>query len=336
MKPERHVLLISPVFHGYWEGVVRGLRSNGYRVTTWRYDERPTLAAKLRGKVLYDGMDRITDGGGTARQEREVSDAGIRVLGDAEPDIVIVIKGDQFDDRFWDALADLGVPSLVWLYDEIRRMRWSVDRLAQHRIVSYSPLDVAAMRASGIDATLVHDAFDPGCVGPTVPSDDVLFIGARYPHRTETLLELHRRGLPIRVVGRDWSRRWTDRLRTLSWERPDLPSGPPVPRSVAVGMMAGAFVSLNLHENQDGFTMRTFESAGVGGVQVIDRADVESLYEPGREILVATNVDEMVDVVGRIAREPAWAARIAAAGKVRTLAEHTFAHRIRTLEPLWA
>ena len=59
--------------------------------------------------------------------------------------------------------------------------------------------------------------------------------------------------------------------------------------------MAGARASLNLHGDQDGFTMRTFEACGVGGLQIVDRADVDSLYDPGSELLVFNSTQELVE-----------------------------------------
>jgi spore maturation protein CgeB len=99
--------------------------------------------------------------------------------------------------------------------------------------------------------------------------------------------------------------------------------------------MAGAAATLNIHGDQDGFTMRTFEASGVGALQLIDRSDVARHYEPGVEILPFSSVAEIVDLVGRAHRDPYWAARVRAAARDRTLAEHTFAHRARDLEEMW-
>jgi spore maturation protein CgeB len=178
-------------------------------------------------------------------------------------------------------------------------------------------------------------AFDPTFVHARIPSDEVVFIGARYPGRTAVLTELCARGVPVRAVGSDWSHRTLDRLRTWSWQRPEVPACPSVARGIGAGLMAGAAATINIHGDQDGFTMRTFEASGVGALQLIDRADVEMHYEPGVEILPFSSVAEIADLVARAGREPRWASRIRAAARARTLAEHTFAHRARALEDLW-
>lgn len=100
--------------------------------------------------------------------------------------------------------------------------------------------------------------------------------------------------------------------------------------------MAGSEATLNIHGHQDGFTMRTFEACGVGALQLVDRADVDVHFEPGREVLVFTDGDELAEHAERVIREPVWARSIAEAGRRRALAEHTLVHRMREVEALWA
>ncbi len=99
--------------------------------------------------------------------------------------------------------------------------------------------------------------------------------------------------------------------------------------------MAGARATLNVHGDQDGFTMRTFEACGVGAVQLVDRADVSRHYEPGVELAVFGSPEEAAELAHRAATDRPWADRLRAAGRARTIAEHTFVHRARALEALW-
>ncbi|MFN8045891.1 MAG: glycosyltransferase [Dermatophilaceae bacterium] len=100
--------------------------------------------------------------------------------------------------------------------------------------------------------------------------------------------------------------------------------------------MAGAPVSLNIHGDQDGFTMRTFEIPGVGGLELVDRRDVDVHYEPGREVLVFDTPDEAIELARRGLKDEGWSRSIREAGRARTMAEHTFDHRVAELERLWA
>ena len=95
--------------------------------------------------------------------------------------------------------------------------------------------------------------------------------------------------MPVRAYGRDWSGHPVDRLRTWRVGTPACRPSATSPRAEAYDVMAASAATLNLHGDQDGFTMRTFEAAGVGGVQLIDRTDVDGLYEPGAEVLPWTD-----------------------------------------------
>lgn len=138
------------------------------------------------------------------------------------------------------------------------------------------------------------------------------------------------------AFGRSWSRHIWDVVRTKQFRAAGVDSGRDLNRSDAYGVMAGSPATLNLHGDQDGFTMRTFEAAGVGAVQITDRLDVAHLFEVGKECLAFSNVEEMVELTKRAMSDFAWARKIREAGRKRALAEHTFDHRIRTLESLWA
>ena len=81
--------------------------------------------------------------------------------------------------------------------------------------------------------------------------------------------------------------------------------------------------------------MRTFEASGVGGLQIVDRVEVERYYDPGKEVLVYESEEELIEVCQRIFADPQWAHIIRVAGQKRTLSEHTFDQRVKILEGLW-
>ena len=231
-----------------------------------------------------------------------------------------------------------GLPRVTWLYDEVRRTRWTTERLSGiGPVATYSTLDASDFEADGVDARHLPLAFDHRLVPSysSQPTPSVSFVGARYPSREHVLNALHEQGVPVRVHGRDWSRHPVDRLRTWRLGAPALPSGRDVSRAEAYGIMAESVATLNLHGDQDGFTMRTFEAAGVGAVELIDRTDVGCLYDPGSEVLVWTTPEELVELCQRTRADPTWTDAIRAAARSRTLAEHTFDHRAAVLEGAW-
>ena len=139
-------------------------------------------------------------------------------------------------------------------------------------------------------------------------------------------------GLPVMARGRAWSPALSDRLRTFRLTAGSVPGGPDVDRSTAGQLYLDAAIALNLHgTGHDGFNPRTFEVCGVGGIEMIDRDDVTELYEPGSELLTFTSTDEVVEAWRRSERDSAWSDGIRRRARARTLADHTFTHRARTL-----
>ena len=265
-----------------------------------------------------------------------LTDRATEAVREARPEVIITVKGDSLGHAYWEAVDASGARQLLWLYDELARMDLDEAVLASRpSVLSYSPHDVMALQRRGLRAGHVLDAFDHTVPFTPTPSDEVVFVGARYPDRTRILTGLHERGVAVRAYGRDWSHHPFDRLRTWELDRPDLPSGRDVDRATAYGLTAGAVAALNAHTDQDGFTMRTYELPGTRSLQLIDRPDVDQLYDPGREVLVFSGLDDLAELCRRARTDRAWALAIADQGRTRTLAEHTFDHRVPVLEAAW-
>ena len=326
------VLLLSPVFHGYWSAFAAALEKLGHDVVVHRYD-----AATPRVRVSNALGYRL--GAGAANRAKAVmTTEAVRALGASKPDAVIVVKGDALGVDWWQALAESGARSAIWLYDELARMDYDAITLRTvGAVFSYSPLDVAALRTHGIDAQILPDGFDSLTDFSPRRSGAVNFIGARYPERERLLGMLSAAGEPVEAFGREWSRHPWDMVRTQRWRGAGFPAHRDVARPAYFGAMAGSLATLNIHgDGHDGFTMRTFEAPGVGALQLIDRADVAQHYEIGSETLVFENDEELLDHVRHARREPGWAAAIRDAGRRRTLAEHTLVHRMRRVADSWA
>jgi spore maturation protein CgeB len=335
------VLLVTPAFHGYGDSIGNALRRRGHDVTVHAYDAHVGAWAKARHKLTVELPEQLFGRLGADRMAsaaRRATDATLEVHAATRPDVVLVIRGDLFEPRFWDRLDETGKPFVVWLYDEVRRMRYDVTTLARATAVtSYSPLDVQSLREQGIDAHHLPNAFDRDrqVLRPTVRRDEVTFVGARYPDREQTLVGLHEAGVPVRAYGRDWSRHPADRLRTWRWHRPGVPAERDVDRDTAYAVMAGSTATLSMHTDQDGFAMRTFEACGSGAVQLIDRPDLDGLYDDGVELATWETFEELLELCARARTDLTWAQGLRDAGRRRTLAEHTFDHRVQVVEQLW-
>lgn len=329
------LLLVSPGFHGYWQSIEDAFASLGYAVTTHVYDASP-MWEKAYNKVRFEVGSRLIGGREHLSPEvvtRRAADAVRHV----KPDLVLVVRGDVLLDEFWDAVDQVGARVGTWLYDELRRMR--VHGAVQHRrgrVASYSSADVEALRAEGHEALHVPLAFDPRRGHRrSLDSGEFTFIGARFERRERFLASLQSAGFPIRAYGRDWSAHPYDQLRTFRFRPSRIPAGRDLPLDQALDVMAASVATLNIHGDQDGFTMRTFEASGIGAVQLIDRNDVAAFYEPGAEVLTFSDEAELLDAAARAERDRAGMRRLRQAARARTLAEHTYVHRARALEALW-
>lgn len=332
MKPRR-ILLVSPCFHGYWQSISSALEAAGHQVVVHCYDQPQGLKGRFENKLLHELPERLR----WSTAASAITQNAVAALKTTKPDIVVVVKGDQLEQDWWDSLHRSGAAKVTWLYDELRRMRYSIDTLAAiGPIASYSPLDTAVLQAAGIHAAHVPLAYDHRVQFDVTPQEAVSFVGARYPSREQTLRKLSASGVPVKAFGRSWSRQLWDIARTKQWKSAGIESGPDLARSDAYGVMAGSPATLNLHGDQDGFTMRTFEAPGVGALQITDRLDVAQLFEVGTECLAFVDEAELVDLANRAISDVAWARNIREAGRKRALAEHTFDHRVQALESLWA
>lgn len=329
------LLLISPVFYGYWKTVADALSNRGYKVVSHLYDVPASLSERVRNKALHDLPERFRP----ASFENLVTDNAIARLRQERPDIVLVIKGDQLGDAWWHALQGTGTRYATWMYDEFRRMRYSdkgFDLSLLGPIASYSPSDVQNLKSQGFEAIEVPLAFDAALDYIPFYTEHITFVGARYPGRERVITQLYDAGIPVKVYGKQWSRHWWDIARTRNFKNSGVPAGRDLNRSYAYGIMAGSSATLNIHGDQDGFTMRTFEASGVGGLQIVDRPEVSRYYDVGTEVLVYESPAELIELCQRVLTDTRWADTVRDAGQRRTRAEHTFDQRVQLLETLWA
>lgn len=325
------ILLVSPAFHGYWHAIADALTQLGHEVSAHRYD-----APDLRGRIANAVAERMQ--GAMARRAAEsASELAAAALLRIRPDAVLIVKGDALTATWWDALSRSRARSSVWLYDELERMQYDVETLQSlGAVMSYSTKDVSTLQSWGISAAHLPDGFDSLTPFTSRRSGRVSFIGARYPERERLLQMLEANGEDVEAYGREWSRHPWDVLRTHRWKGAGLRAHRDVTRADYYGVMAGSVATLNVHgAGHDGLSMRTFEAPGVGGLQLIDRPDVASHYEVGKETLVFTSDEELRDHLARVRREPSWAEAIRTAGRARTLAEHTLVHRMREAVARW-
>lgn len=330
------LLIISPAFHGYCHSIADGFRGLDYEVTVHRYDAFDTVKDKVRNKALYELPSKLGFDGQKAAEKAATSKA-LEVIEQVKPDKLIVIKADTLGDNFWQAVADRKVPYLLWLYDDLKRHRYTIEFLRSlPAVVSYARSEAESFAAEGINAHFVANGYDPKLAAfPTTRVPEIVFVGSRYENRETILLALKDAGLSVRAYGRGWSHHPFDRLRTWELKRPNLPAERDIPLHEAYRVQAAAAASLNVHGLQAGLAMRTFEVPGMNGLQLIDRPDVAEFYEIGKEVLLYQSTEELIELCQHIIADPRWSDSIRAAGLKRSQAEHTFFHRAQSMDALW-
>lgn len=162
------------------------------------------------------------------------------------------------------------------------------------------------------------ERFHPGTVSKR---EGMVFVGNRTPYRTRVVSSLN---YPLALYGRSWKG-----------------YRPPVNHDVhgwhiavkqTISLYQNALAVLNMKNEINvvsGLNQRSFEPQACGAMVLHDALeDIERCFEPGKEILVYRNTDELNELYEKVLSDKAWAQSIADAGYKRVMAEHTYQHRL--------
>lgn len=96
--------------------------------------------------------------------------------------------------------------------------------------------------------------------------------------------------------------------------------------------LSQARITLNFHLDIAGAhanNMRLYEATGAGSMLLTDaKSDLHAIFEPGREVAAFESADHCVKLLEHYLSNEAERSRIASSGLKRTLAEHTYRHRM--------
>ena len=251
------------------------------------------------------------------------------------PDMILAIRGDRVSrDAFAQAKAHTGARLVNWLSDNVLRL----PRL----LASLDVFDGLFVKDTFVLEELVrrgyrHVRYLAQCCEPSLhrtlrmsPAEtgyyrsDLAIVGAMYPKRLSVAEALVDFDLKI----------WLDHARLR------IPAGSPARSRViphrAYGLeqtrvFNAARIVVNSHHEQDvrGVNLRTFEAAGCGAFQLVEwRADLESLFEPGREIVVFREIGELRELARYYLAHDGKRTAIAERAQRRAHGEHTYGHRL--------
>ena len=344
--------LVSAYWNGaatYYRGMVRALAGRGHRVTFYEPDayerqrHRDIDDPPWARVVVYPGDD---DAAALAALDSAldadllIKTSGIGVYDSLLEAAVAAAAAPSRRVAFWDVDAPATLARMH--ADPHDVLRNCIDRY--DLVLTYGGGDavVAAYAARGArSCTPIYNALDPSTRHPAAPdarfAGDLGFLGNRLPDREARVEEFFLKAaaaLPERrfVIGGNG---WGDK---------------PMPANVYDAghvytrdhnaFNASCTAVLNISRDSmaaTGFSpaTRVFEAAGAAACLVTDAWDgIQQFLEPGREVLVAHDGDEVADIVRTL--EPDRARAIGRAALARVLAEHTYDHRARQRDALLA
>jgi spore maturation protein CgeB len=151
---------------------------------------------------------------------------------------------------------------------------------------------------------------------------ELVFVAAPTPQRVATLLALQER---VVLYGAGWHD-FPGSQHELHASRVPLEGLAPIYR--------GHLAVLNMRNETHvlaGLNQRNFDPFLCGAVVATDRQpDLERCFTPCEEVLVWQAPADIDALSARLRRDPAWACRIAEAGRRRVLAEHTYGARLKS------
>jgi spore maturation protein CgeB len=254
----------------------------------------------------------------------------VRAIRRFSPDLILAIVPYHMPLPILEHVAALpGRPPLLgWVGDSFSAE--SAPAAALFDAVAYTDSGLlAAHRQFGWPTQAVYlphaanPRLDRGIADPGSRHRDMVFVANPTPHRLALVSQIR---TPMRLFGAGWTR---------------LPPGGHQihARHVGIDELAALYRSplaaLNVRNENNvlaGLNQRHFDPY-LAATPVVsdDQADLSRCFDPGTEILVYRDADELNDIYAGLRREPNRAAAIGESGRRRVLAEHTYQHRLAAL-----
>lgn len=262
------------------------------------------------------------------------------------PELVFsFLFGDEISSEAIAQVTRSGVTTVNWFADD----HWRFESFSRRYAPSYSWVTTTAQsavpryRALGCDNVIKTQWAAPFKYRPAglQLAHDVTFIGQVYGDRPQMVDRLRAAGVPVRTWGTGWAVR---RYHLVAGHRPVLRSiggrqwlarteaSTRCEQNDMITIFEQSRVNLNFTDASQGSEAqikgRNFEAPACGGFLLTGAsAQLEEYYEPGVEVAVFHDVDELVSMTKFYLRHDSERTRIAAAGLRRTLANHTYERR---------
>jgi spore maturation protein CgeB len=339
--------LVSSYWNGaatYYRGIVRALAARGHEVLF--------LEPDAYDRQLHRDMDDPPWAEVLVWQPSE--ERARRLVHDVRGfDVVVKASGvGVLDAELEDAVAALDGPTRIfWDVDApatLERVESDADDAFRELVPAY---DLVLTYGGGVpvverygalgarECVPVYNALDPETHHPVEPDErfraDLVFLGNRLPDREERVDRFF-------FEAAAFAPERSFLLGGSGWEDRPLPASVRVLGHVGTrdhnALNSTPLAVLNVTRDSmvaNGWSpaTRVFEAAGAGACLVTDAWEgIELFLEPGREVLVADDGEEVARHVDAL--DPARAAEIGAAALARVRREHTYAQRAAQVESL--
>ncbi|WP_041432654.1 CgeB family protein [Thiobacillus denitrificans] len=281
----------------------------------------------LNGNTPWSAMGaRLAKLGGRAALERHLLrqlDASLKTV---KPDLVVFVQAYWAPAALFDMVRSQGIPAAGWVGDKFGPQ--AKERASRLDRVYYTDsgflVEAETFGFADDGAYLPHAVNTRRFLSGDVPrTDRIAFVAVPTPHRVALLQQL---AFPIAVYGRGWN--------LLGRTPHDVHNGW-LARGQLPGLYGESLAVLNIRNELnvfEGLNQRSFEPAACATAVIHDYvADLARCFEPGKEVLVFGGVQELQEICERVRRDPALVRRVGAAAKARVQAEHTCAHRAKTI-----
>jgi spore maturation protein CgeB len=341
--------LVSAYWNGaatYYRGIVRALAERGHRITFYEPDayerqkhrdiDDPPWAKVVVYPATADAAQRMVESARGA--DLVVKASGVGVFDEFLEAAVFELQGPRTTVIFWDVDAPATLERVTTNpADPFRALIPRYDF-----VLTYGggvPVVDAYEALGARQCVPIYNALDPHTHFPVAPDPrfaaDLGFLGNRLPDR-ELRVEQFFLAVAAACPGRQFL------LGGSGWADKPMPANVRYAGHVftrdhnAFNCTPRAVLNINRDSMaRFGFSppTRVFEAAGAGACLITDAwVGIELFLEPGREVLVARDGDEVAQHVASLT--PGRSAAIGAAALRRITSEHTYAHRCTELEQL--
>ena len=341
MSDSRRILIVLPMYGGslpVGRYCGNALRALGHVV---EYFEAPAFYGAFAAlKTLRVGTDRLDFLENSFLQT--VSQAVLAKVEVFTPDLVLALAQAPLSRQALKRLRRDGVPTAMWFVEDSQVFPyWKAfaplyDLFAVIQKGDF-PEELAAIgQANSIYLPLaadpsIHRPLDLSPIDRRKYGSELSFVGAGYPNRRLAFRQLT--GFDLRIWGNDW-----DEEVTLApfMQR----AGARIETEEVVRIFNASAININLHSSVrpgvlvgdgDFVNPRTFELAACGAFQLVDRrALLHELFADG-ELALFSDMTELLELIQYYRFRPEERDAIAARGRSRVLAEHTYEHRMQAL-----